>query len=66
MEITLYTISCPKCIILEKQLKNKGIKYNMIEDTGVMINKGIDKLPVLEINGKLMNYAEAFKWTSEQ
>lgn len=62
--MTLYTIGCPKCTILEKKINEKGIKYEICEDTGTMINKGIDELPVLEMDGKLMNFKEAVDYVN--
>lgn len=65
--ITLYTIDCPKCLILEKKLKQKDIQYNAIKDKQAMIAKGITMCPMLDIgDGKLMNFPEAVKWVNEQ
>ena len=66
MKINFYTIHCPKCDVLEKKLNNKKIEYTMITDTGVMQQKGFDTMPVLEIDGKTMPFAEAVKWVNDQ
>ena len=66
MKINFYTIHCPKCDVLEKKLNTKKIEYTMITDTGVMQQKGFDTMPVLEIDGKTMPFAEAVKWVNSQ
>lgn len=58
----LYTIGCPKCTILEKKLKEKNIKYTMVSDRAILINMGFDEMPVFEVDGKRMNFAEAINW----
>ena len=65
--ITLYTTHCPKCIVLEKKLQNKNIEYQLCEDIDVMISKGIQEAPYLEINEKeMMNFSQAIKWVNEK
>lgn len=65
MSINFYTIHCPKCDVLEKKLNNKNVKYNLITDTGLMQQKGLDTMPMLEIDGKMMHFSEAVKWINE-
>ena len=65
MSINFYTIHCPKCDVLEKKLNNKNVKYNLITDTGVMQQKGLDTMPMLEIDGKMMEFGAAVKWINE-
>lgn len=62
MKITLYTIDCPKCKIIEKKLNSSNINFDVCKDTKLMEEKGIDLLPVLEVNEKLMNFKEANNW----
>ena len=64
--IKLYTIGCPKCNILEEKLDAKNIKYEKCEDKDIMISKNINKLPVLEIDNKLLEFIDANKWINEQ
>ena len=63
-KIILYTIGCPACKKLEEKLKNANLNYDTIEDRNVMLSKGIQQLPVLEVNGVLMSYLQAWKWIS--
>lgn len=60
----LYTIGCPQCVILEKKLDAKKIKYDICENVGIMENKGIDSVPVLEIDDKLLSYTDAIEYVN--
>lgn len=62
MSINFYTIHCPKCDVLQKKLNNKNIQYTLITDVGVMQQKGFDTMPMLEIDGKSMEFSDAVKW----
>lgn len=64
--ITLYSTGCPKCTILEKKLHEAGVDYKICEDKDLMIQKGFDFMPVLEVNGQIMNFGEAVKWVNNQ
>lgn len=50
---------------MKKKLTNAGIKYEECNDTSIMQKKGIDSLPYLEVDGTLMNFANAVKWVGE-
>ena len=65
-EIVLYTIGCPKCIALERKLKEKNIKYIKNEDVEEMFNMGIEYAPVLAVGGCKMEFNEAIKWIKER
>ena len=61
-KITLYTIHCAQCKVLEKKLDSKGIKYDVVEDREVMKQKGFMSMPILEVDGKKLVFAEAVKF----
>lgn len=65
MKITLYTINCPQCIILEKKLKIDGIRFEVVEDETVFNEKGITLFPVLEVDDKMLSFTEAVQWLKE-
>lgn len=65
-KIIFHSSHCPRCLILEKKLKEKGIQYEENNDVQVMIKKGLEMAPALEIEGKLLNYKEAVNWIKEQ
>lgn len=63
--MVLYTIDCPKCKILESKLQSKGVDYETCKDQSIMQNKGIDAVPVLELdNHELLQFGEAIKWVN--
>ena len=64
--ITLFTIDCSKCLILEKKLNEKGIEYETCKDRDVMEQRGFDFMPVLDVDGQTMNFGEAIKWANNQ
>lgn len=66
MEIIFYSTNCPKCKILEKKLIEKNIKFTKNNNVVEMAELGIDQVPVLSINGSLLNFVEANKWINER
>ena len=59
MNIILYTVDCPKCKVLEKKLNNANISFEICKDTKLMAEKNISKLPMLEVDGKMLTFKEA-------
>ncbi len=66
MEVIFYSTHCPKCIILEKKLKQKNVEYREVNDVDVMQEKGFLQMPMLEVNGVLMDFVETNKWLNNQ
>ncbi len=66
MEIILYSTNCPKCKILEKKLTEKNIKFTKNNNVIEMSELGIDQVPVLSIDGKMLSFVEANKWINER
>lgn len=66
MEIILYSTNCPKCKILERKLTEKNIKFTKNNNVIDMTELGIDQVPVLSIDGKLLSFVEANKWINER
>ena len=62
MSVVLFSTHCPRCNVLEKKLQQKKIDYKEINDTAIMEQKGYLSVPVLEVNGKSMNFKEAVNW----
>lgn len=60
--IKVYSTGCPKCKVLLKKLAEKGIQYEECNDKEIMKAKGIQFLPVLEINGDLLDFKQATEW----
>lgn len=64
--ITLYTTHCPKCHVLETKLTQKQIEYEEVTDIKVMRGLGILSVPVLSVDGTMMQFADANQWLNEQ
>lgn len=62
MLMTLYSNNCPKCKILKEKLDAKHIEYELKTDVDEMISLGFTFVPVLEVSGKYLNFAEALKY----
>ena len=62
----MYSTHCPKCNVLEKKLNQNNIEYKLIEDEDVMVNKGFMTSPMLEVDGKPMDFSAAIKWLGNQ
>jgi glutaredoxin-related protein len=65
MNVKFYTTHCPKCVILEEKLKEKKIKYEIVTDEKIMMEKGFKTMPNLEVDGKIMNYLESVKFLNK-
>jgi len=63
--ITLYTIDCPKCKVLELKLNAKNIDYKTVKDVTVMKELGIMSLPVLGVENDLLSFTDAVKFINE-
>lgn len=66
MQVIIYSTGCPKCKVLKAKLDSKEISYDIISDTSVMINKGIETVPVLEVDGNVMDFKTAVDWINER
>ena len=66
MDIVLYSTHCPRCTVLEKKLKAKGIQFGIETSVNEMLALGIRQVPVLRVGDKLLNFAEANTWVNSQ
>ena len=72
MKVILYTIDCPKCLVLEKKLKSKNIQFKSVKDKDLMIQLGFTEVPMLRVSigddssFTDMNFTEAVQWIEEQ
>ena len=65
--VTIYTTAtCPKCKILKKKMDAKGIEYEECRDEEKMRDLGIMSVPVLSVDGKLLDFSEAYKYIDER
>lgn len=64
-KVILYTTDgCPKCDLLKRTLKNKKIDFELINGEETILKKGFRSAPILEVDGKVMLFADAVKWAS--
>jgi glutaredoxin len=65
MTVTLYTTHCPQCKVIETKLAKAGITYEECSDINIMTQKGFVSVPVLEVDGQVMNFMQANQWLKE-
>ena len=65
-KIILYSTNCPKCNVLEKKLQSKNIDFEICNDVDLMLSKGIQQTPYLEVDNELMDFSKAVKWVNEK
>lgn len=69
MNVTLYTIHCPKCKVLAMKLDKTGIPYSVVDNEDEVIEKGrssnMPSAPLLEVDGEVMDFSNAIKWCNE-
>ena len=60
--IFYHTQTCPQCKMVEMLLKKNNIQYDSIEDVDVIIEKGIDHTPALNIDGNVLFGKDIIDW----
>lgn len=60
----LYTQNCPKCEVLKKKLLQKNLSFKTSSDFSKLVENNIDTLPVLEVDGKLLEFPEAITYVN--
>lgn len=60
--VVLYSTGCPRCRMLHKLLELNDIKHEIISDISVIESKGFMEVPMLEVDGKILNYKQAMDW----
>jgi len=64
-EIVLYSTGCPQCKVLSGLLDKRKITYSHCSDVQTMMDMGISSVPMLMVDGELMNFQAAMKWVKE-
>jgi glutaredoxin len=65
MSLTLYkTATCPKCKVLCAKMDQKGLKYDVCMDIEEMEKLNISSVPVLKVDGELLNFKDATTWVN--
>lgn len=67
--VTLYSTHCPKCMVLEQKLKLKGIPFEVVDGTDMVVNygreHGIKSAPILDVDGKPYDFLQALGFVKE-
>lgn len=66
MNVVLYTVGCSKCKVLSMKLDKKKIPHEVCTDIEIMKGMGFTQAPMLEVDGKIMNFTEAVEWVNNQ
>lgn len=63
----LYTTkTCPQCRFLKEQLREAGLRFDIVNDPEALEKAGIASVPVLETeDGRRMNMRQALAWIKE-
>lgn len=64
--IILYSNGCPKCKVLKSKLESKKIEFTETDDFSKLQDLGIQSLPIMEVDGKILSFVEANNWINNQ
>lgn len=62
MRIILYSNHCPKCEMMKKMLDMKNISYDIFDNEDEMIKMGFSSMPMISIDGKIMDFSDGISW----
>lgn len=70
MKVTMYTTHCAKCKLLTVKLERLikegfDMEIDEVTDVELMKEKGFTTVPMLEVNGNVMDFSAAYKWANE-
>ena len=63
--IIFYSTHCPKCNVLKAKLDKAEIEYDEVNDTVEMLKNGFNTSPMLEVNGKYLDFGKAIQWIKD-
>ena len=66
MNVVLYSTGCPKCRVLESKLEDADIAYTVVNDIKEIEKLGVLSVPILQVDGKIMQFKEANDWLNEE
>lgn len=66
-QIILYaTNECERCHLVKRMLNAHNVKFVEINDKNIMIEKDLDQVPALEVNGELIDsYQLVLRWLNK-
>lgn len=66
MKVIFYTNHCPCCEVLKAKLVEANVSFEIMSDIDEMLRMGITHLPMLSVDGNMMNYPAALTWLKER
>lgn len=60
--VTIYSTGCPRCNVLKTKLAQANINFDVSDNIDYLIEKGYQSVPILDVDGKLMDFGAAIKW----
>ena len=64
MEVILYSTHCPRCNVIEQKLKSKNVNFTEVNNVEEIEQKGFKQVPMLEVDGEIMDFVTANKWVN--
>ena len=61
-KVKLLTTHCPQCLGVEQALEDKGIEYEEITNIDEIIKYGVQSVPILVVDDKLLKGKEIYNW----
>lgn len=67
-KVILYSSSeCDRCKMVKKMLDFNNVSYDEVTDKQMMINLGFEQVPVLEVDGKIIeNFTSILVWLEDK
>lgn len=65
-DIILYSTGCPRCEVLKDKLSNKAVSYKENNSVEEMTALGITEVPMLKVDGKLLDFKAAVEWVNNK
>lgn len=65
-DIILYSTGCPRCEVLKDKLSSKAVYYKENNSVEEMTALGITEVPMLNVDGKLLDFKAAVEWVNNK
>ena len=62
MRIIMYSTGCPKSKVLASKLDNAVVEYEIETDMQTMCDLGFTSMPMLSVDGEIMDFKQAIDW----
>ena len=66
MKVTLYGVEgCHRCQFISEMLKKRGLEYTKISDVDLIVEKDLDSIPAMEVDGEIFYETAALAWLAK-